>query len=290
MIARIPETITLTTTSGRTIAWCEIGHPDGAPVLAAHGSPGSRYQLLPLQEAASAAGIRIVAPDRPGFGGTSPTTASGFHTWDHDALELLDSLGLSRVALLGFSGGAGYALALASVAPERISRLVLACGMIPGAPRSALAGRIPIVSVLYGLSRWQPALATAMLEGRGPFANTREVNLSAWPEADRAVMARPETKQLMAPDSDEGMRQGARAGIDDLGRYHRPLPEGLGSIPHQVTLVHGTADGNVPIGVARWAALHLPNASLHEVPGAGHYFAVTAPELITGALRSGVVR
>ena len=257
-------------------------------MLAAHGSPGSRYQLLPLHEAAAAAGIRIIAPDRPGFGGTSPTRANGFHTWDHDALELLDSLGLTQVGLLGFSGGAGYALALAAAAPERISHMVLACGMIPGAPRSALSGRIPIINTLYRVSRWLPALATAMLEGRGPFANTREANLSAWPEADQIVMTRPETKRLTSPDVAEGMRQGARAGIDDLGRYHRPLPEGLESIHHPVRLLHGTADGNVPIGVARWAASRLPNATLREIPAAGHYFAVTSPELITDLLRRGV--
>lgn len=283
--ADLPETRTLAVADGREIAWCELGDPDGVPVLAAHGSPGSRYQLLPLHDAARAAGIRLIAPDRPGFGGTSPTEPDGFHTWDADALALLDALGLETVPVLGFSGGAGYALAVAAAAPTRVSRLVLVCGMIPGAPPAALAGRIPLVTLLYRVSRWLPAIATAMLEGRGVFRNTREANVSAWPAADRAVMADATTTALMAADAAAGSAQGARAGIDDLGRYHRPLPEGLASIGQPVRLLHGTADGNVPIGVARWAVSQLPSASLREIPDVGHYFAVTSPELVVEALR-----
>lgn len=280
----LPETHTLAVGDGREITWCELGDPRGIPVLAAHGSPGSRYQLLPLHTAVRAAGIRLIAPDRPGFGGTSPKRPNGFHTWDGDALALLDALGLTQVAVLGFSGGAGYALALAASAPTRVSRLVIVCGMIPGAPRSALLGRIPIITVLYRLSRWFPALATAMLEGRGPFRNTREANLEAWPPADREVMADPRTKTLMAADAAAGAAQGARAGIDDLGRYYRPLPEGLTSVRQPVRLLHGTSDGNVPIGVARWAASHLPSASLQEIPDGGHYFAVAHSDLVVEAM------
>lgn len=284
MTQDLPETHTLPAGGGRDITWCELGDPHGIPVLAAHGSPGSRYQLLPLHSAARAAGVRLIAPDRPGFGGTSPIRSTGFHTWDADALTLLDALGLAQVTLLGFSGGAGYALALAAAAPSRVSRVVLVCGMIPGAPRSALVGRIPIISVLYRVSRWMPALATAMLEGRGLFRNTREANLDAWPAADRDVMSNADTHALMAADAAAGSAQGARAGIDDLGRYHRPLREGLPSIRQPVRILHGTADGNVPIGVARWAASQLPAATLREIDEEGHYFAVAHSDLVVDAL------
>jgi pimeloyl-ACP methyl ester carboxylesterase len=92
-----------------------------------------------------------------------------------------------------------------------------------------------------------------------------------------------ETQQaLIAPDAAEGMRQGARAAVDDLRRYSRRIP--LGEVRQPVRLVHGNADGNVPIGVARWAVSQLPDATLREVEGQGHYFAVTRPEAIIDAL------
>lgn len=277
----LPETRTLTI-GAREVAYCELGDPRGRPVLAAHGSPGSRFQLLPLHRAASAAGVRIIAPDRPGFGRTSPEPRRGFDTGGADAVALMDALGLDRVTALGFSGGAGYSLALAIAQPERIAGVVLACGMIPGAPRAALHGRIPIVSTLYRVTRVAPRLATMMLEGRGPFRTTRAANLGAWPESDRAVMADPAVQELIAPDAGEGMRQGARAAVDDLRGYSRSIP--LGQVRQEVHLVHGTADANVPIGVARWARTQLPHATLREVAGQGHYFAVTHPGLVTEAL------
>ncbi|MBL0885194.1 alpha/beta fold hydrolase [Myceligenerans indicum] len=279
-----PATRSLTAPHGRTITWCEFGDPQGIPVLAAHGSPGSRLQLMPLHDAARDAGVRVVVPDRPGFGGTSTAPDHGFHSWDDDAITLLDALGITRVTLLGFSGGGGYALALASRRPARVARVVLVCGMVPGAPAAALSGRIGVVTLLYRVSRWAPALAAAMLEGRGPFARVREANLSAWPEADRIIMTDPDARKLTAADAEAGLAQGARAGIEDLGRYHRPLPSGLGAVRQPVTLVHGTADGNVPIGVARWAASRLPSATLVEIAGAGHYFAVTSPRTVVTAL------
>lgn len=278
----LPETRAFEDATGRGIGWCELGDPVGLPVLAAHGSPGSRYQLLALDAAARAAGVRIIAPDRPGFGITEPGRDRGFHSWDPDAVALLDHLALDAVTVLGFSGGAGYALALALAQPQRVSRLVLACGMIPGAPRAALRDRMPLISALYAMSRWLPPVAVAMLEGRGPFRNTREANYSAWPEPDQFVMTDPKLKELTGPDGKEGMRQGARAAVTDLGRFHRSID--LGSVSAPVTMLHGTADVNVPIAVARWARDRLPHARLEEVAGGGHYFAAINPELVIRAL------
>lgn len=280
-VAALPPTRILTA-GQREIAYCELGDPHGTPVIAAHGSPGSRYQLLPLHEAAVAAGVRLIAPDRPGVGATSPSRDRGFDTGGGDAVALLDELGVTQAAALGFSGGAGYSLALALAHPERIDRVVLACGMIPGAPRAALEGRIPIVSTLYLVARFAPRLAAAMLEGRGPFARTRAANVDAWPAADRAIMADTELQARIAPDAAEGMRQGARAAVDDLRRYSTGIT--LGDIRQEVRLVHGDADGNVPIGVARWARTQLPNSRLRELGEQGHYFAVTRPEAIIEAL------
>lgn len=277
----VPETRTLTV-GRREVVYCEIGDPRGTPVLSAHGSPGSRYQLLPLHQAALDTGLRIIAPDRPGFGRTSADGDSGFDTGGADAVALLDHLGIERAAALGFSGGAGYSLALGLAHPDRVDRIVLACGMIPGVPRAAVAGRIPIVSTLYLVTRYAPRLAAAMLEGRGPFARTRAANVDAWPEADRAIMGDTALQAMIAPDGREGVRQGARAAVDDLRRYSHGIA--LDRVHQPVRLVHGTADGNVPIGVARWALTQLPDATLREVDGQGHYFAVTHPQVIVDAL------
>lgn len=268
----------------RTVAFCVLGDPTGKPVLVAHGSPGSRFQMLPLHAAAEAAGIRLIAVDRPGVGETSPDTARGLDTGAADAIAVLDSLELERVTALGFSGGAGYSLALARTHADRIEQVVIACGMIPGAPREMLANRIPIVSLLYRVARFAPWLAAAILDGRGPFKSTRAANVDAWPAADRAVMADLEAQAIFTVDGVESKRQGSRPAIDDLRRLMRPFP--LTEVKQHVRMLHGTADGNVPIEVARWAVTQLPTASLLEIDNQGHYFAVTHPEVVIDALLS----
>lgn len=279
----LPETLTLSR-PGRSASYCVLGDPAGAPVLVWHGSPGSRYQMLPLHTAAAEAGLRLIALDRPGVGQSSPEAAPGFSAGAGDALAVLDALGISSATALGFSGGAGYALAFTDAHRERIDRVVLVCGMIPGAPHSTLRERIPIVSALYRVARVATWLATAMLDGRGPFARTRAANFDAWPEADRAVMTNEMVQQQLAADAAEATRQGSRAAVNDLRWYSRPFD--LGMVSQPVQLLHGTDDGNVPIAVARWAATQLPNAALHELPNQGHYFAAAHPGLVIDALRS----
>ncbi|MCD2499378.1 MULTISPECIES: alpha/beta fold hydrolase [Microbacterium] len=267
----------------RTIAYCEYGDPAGVPVLAAHGSPGSRYQLAPLAAAATRARVRIISPDRPGFGETTRERRRGFATGSGDAIALLDELGIDSAVALGFSGGAGYSLALAREHPDRIERVVLVCGMLPGAPPRTLRARIPIVTALYRVARFLPGLAVAMLDGRGPFGATRERNLSAWPSADREVMVDAAMAPMMARDARAGARQGSRAAIDDLREYFRRFP--LEDVLQPVDLLHGTADGNVPIAVAQWGATRFPDALVREFEQQGHYFAVTHADEVAEALR-----
>ena len=53
---------------GRKLAYSEYGDRHGKPVIYFHGFPGSRVEGLLMDAAAKWLGLRIVAPDRPGFG------------------------------------------------------------------------------------------------------------------------------------------------------------------------------------------------------------------------------
>lgn len=58
---------------GCDLAWLELGSPHGLPVMAFHGTPGSRLQLAFGDTPARAAGVRLIVPDRPGY--DDPRTA-----------------------------------------------------------------------------------------------------------------------------------------------------------------------------------------------------------------------
>jgi len=54
---------------GRRLCWAEYGDPAGRPLMFFHGGPGSRLPVVPRQEEIAAAlGVRLLCPERPGFG------------------------------------------------------------------------------------------------------------------------------------------------------------------------------------------------------------------------------
>ncbi|GAA2422387.1 alpha/beta hydrolase [Streptomyces pulveraceus] len=275
----LPHTHRLTAPSGRRIAYCSYGDPAAPPVIVLHGTPGSRYEGLALRQAATDAGLHLVFPDRPGYGETDPVPGRGFHRWNDDFVALLDHLGHERAPLVAISGGGGYALSAAQKHPGRVTRLILACAAVPGAPREAYARRIPLVKMLNRVVVWAPAIARPMLAGKGIFKKVRrEPNLDAWPRSDRLIMRTPAFAALSEVDTAEGQRQGVDAAITDLAGYVRPLPDPLGSVSVPTLFLHGEADGNVPVEVARWAHAQIPGAELRTVPEGGHLFLLADPE------------
>ena len=97
----------------------EAGPADGRPVLALHGWPQHHWEYRDLL-ADPPPGLRIIAPDLPGYGWSGPA----LHKWAKedvatDVLALLDALGLDRVLLVAHDWGAyvGYRMVLR--APER---------------------------------------------------------------------------------------------------------------------------------------------------------------------------
>lgn len=106
----------------------EAGPTDGRPVIALHGWPQHHWVYRDLL-ADPPEGLRIIAPDLPGYGWSGPPP----HRWAKedvaaDVLALMDALGIERALLVGHDWGAfvGYKMLLA--APERFDGY-LVCNM-----------------------------------------------------------------------------------------------------------------------------------------------------------------
>jgi pimeloyl-ACP methyl ester carboxylesterase len=109
----------VTLSDGRKLAYAEWGEAAGAPVMLFHGTPGSRL-LCPGQEETAAGGVRLIVPDRPGYGASDRQAGRHLTEWPGDVAALADHLGLERFAVLGWSGGGPHALACAHAVPERL--------------------------------------------------------------------------------------------------------------------------------------------------------------------------
>jgi pimeloyl-ACP methyl ester carboxylesterase len=95
-----PTTSTFLLSSSRTLTFSTYGSPTGPPILYQHGFPGSRLEGQHLDILATSLGLRIIALDRPGHGGSSPHPGAGLLDWAADVEAVVDGLGLQRVGVL----------------------------------------------------------------------------------------------------------------------------------------------------------------------------------------------
>lgn len=77
-------------------------------------------RLAYLEQQFLAGGIRVVSPDRPAYGGSSPQPGRSMADWPSDVAAIADALGIDRFVVAGHSSGGPYAVACASLLPERV--------------------------------------------------------------------------------------------------------------------------------------------------------------------------
>jgi 3-oxoadipate enol-lactonase len=94
----------------------------GFPLIWLHAFPLSAAMFEPQM---AIAGVRHIAPDLPGFGGTPPRDIAGLETYGELIIELADSLKLETFGLAGVSMGGYIALSIARRHPERLRALIL---------------------------------------------------------------------------------------------------------------------------------------------------------------------
>ncbi|RBY79523.1 alpha/beta hydrolase [Geodermatophilus sp. TF02-6] len=117
-------------------------HPDGVEpagpgeaVLFVHGNVSSAlFWQQPLLALAGAGGPRPLAVDLRGYGDTDPLPVDarrGVRDWADDVAALVDTLGLQRVHLVGWSMGAAVVLQHLLDAPARVASVVLVAPVSP---------------------------------------------------------------------------------------------------------------------------------------------------------------
>src|SRR5258708_13003142 len=126
---------------GSVIAVEVAGEQGAAPVLLCHGLADSRLSARLFMQAAPELGLRIVAPDRPGVGGTDPRRLRRLADWVEDAALVLDGLRAGSAALLGISAGGPFAAACAAAIPGPVRSLTLISP--PGPPGWPTSGMAP---------------------------------------------------------------------------------------------------------------------------------------------------
>lgn len=259
-----------------------------------HGWPGSRLEAALADHPARAAGLRVIAPDRPGYGASTHWPERTLSDWPRDAAVLADHLGIDRFAVVGISGGAPYALACAAALRERVTRVCLVSAMGPVQDRADRArfDRVRRLS-LYLAGRSSPLMRGVLRKAVGPLLARHTdgfVGLLAKTchASDRATLARDDVRAGLAASFREALRSGADGVARDLEIYASPWGFALNEITVPVFLWHGEADQIIPAWLARQLASRLPHVTPRFEPDEGHYsLPVERLETILRELASG---
>jgi pimeloyl-ACP methyl ester carboxylesterase len=250
---------------GRTLAYADHGDPAGPVVLTCVGTPDSRLVGRRLVTLVEQLGVRILVPDRPGFGRSDPQPGRLLTDWPADAAALLDALGVDRCAVSGGSGGGPYAVACGVLLADRVTAVAL---VAPAAPRGApVHGFVPLEEAALR-ERGQTFARLIQADPQGVFAFIAPDES----ESDRQAHAAldPDEKEEVFANLREAFRQGADAYVQDHLICASDWADLLPRLTRPTRIWQGTDDNNVPAESTRWLAARIPHAELTLLPGVGH--------------------
>lgn len=250
---------------------------DGRPVVLIHGWPLSLESWREQISAVSAAGYRVVAYDRRGFGSSDkPGGGYDYDTLTEDLDGLINELDLRDVTLVGFSmGGGEVARYIANFGEERLHSVVFASAVPPAMMKSAD-------------------------NPDGPLTPEQAAKMTADLTADRAAFFDQFTKQFFTANAtlavSEQQRQdaitmcqqsdqkAALACMESFGT--EDFRADLKQVTVPALVIHGDSDGIVPFeGSGARTHQAIAHSQVVVIPGAPHGCNVShAPEFNSALL------
>jgi pimeloyl-ACP methyl ester carboxylesterase len=261
---------------GRTLCWQEHGAMQGPPLLVFHGFPGSHAQAGLIDGHAQRAGVRLIAPDRPGFGMSTPAPDRTLLSWVRDVRELADRLHLDRFGVLGISCGGAYALACAHELGDRLDYVGLLAGMGPMDVPAIRRDQHPALKLLFGLARLHPRLVAPMLRmdarmfARDPVGAVRRLASKMTPPDRRFVESEPDAIDVFARSLAVAYGQGIDGAMREAALIARPRGFELADIATRVHVYQGAHDRNVPPAMGEYITAQLADSVWRFLPDEGH--------------------
>lgn len=265
----------MTLADGRALTYEVYGDPDGAPVIFSHGFSDSHVIRNPDDALTASLGVRWIAADQPGVGGSTPMSGRKMVDWGTDMEQLADHLGLGTFNVAGHSGGGPHALAVANRVGNRVSKVALASPAAPFDEKGVTSMLVmkdlkTLVKIrrFRRLLRWaERAQARKINKDISSYVNSIADEL---PKEARTILRSPEQKALFEENFRLGFLQ------NEEGAYEMTLalwdwgfdPRGI----HQpVDVFYGDDDGIISPEMPLYLCAQLPSCTSHAWKGGNHY-------------------
>jgi pimeloyl-ACP methyl ester carboxylesterase len=254
---------TLELSDGRRVTYDDIGAPDGQPIVYLHGCPDCRLTRHPDDGIPATIGVRLLAVDRPGYGGSDSPRDWTRRSMAEDVLVVLDALDIDRCAVLGWSSGGQIALACAAVAPQRVAVAGVVASTAP-TPFDGDAGAVA--------QDMLPFVAPEGLDAALALEHIREAKSDVYL---RDLDSIPGLTGQLALAMQVAIANGSSGAEFDLRNLMTPWDFDLGAIEVPVSLWYGALDDVVDPAIGTALAAALPNSSLKIIEDASHLLLLT---------------
>jgi pimeloyl-ACP methyl ester carboxylesterase len=262
---------------GRTLRVREAGDPSGVAVIDLHGTPGSRLVWPGVVEAATERGVRLISYDRPGYGGSTRLEGRNIADCAADVRAIAQALGVTRLAVMGSSGGGPHSAACASLLSGLVAAAAVLCSGAPyGAPGlDYFAGmgayNVEDTKLYFDDPRAAHAKAVAdrqELLAADPAAGM-ELLRSLLSPVDQAMLT-PEFAAFLHEDMTTALAPSVDGWWDDSVADLGDWGFGLSQISVPVLVMHGRQDRFVPVAHGEWLAGVIPGAEARIYDDEGH--------------------
>ena len=255
------------------LAWNEYGATDGEPVFYFHGTPGSRLEAEVADDIARDLGIRLIAPDRPGYGDSDVQDDFRLLDWPDVVSQLADKLQLNQFSILSFSGGGSYALACAHELTERVKNVTLVGSLAPF-ESDAMQNHINSdFKPLYELAATDyPAAIQQVSQLASSPEALLDVLIAQLPSSDLTIVKQNNFRIPYLNNLNLALSSGVHGIASDLRNISQPWRFDIRTITQKVDIWHGRDDQNVGFAIGEYLAGVMQNTSMHFLDKAGHYF------------------
>lgn len=262
--------------NGRTLGYLDYGDPQGMPIICCHGVPGSRLDFSDDEDLLRSLHVRLLVPDRPGYGLSDFQRRRRILDWPDDVAQLADHLGIERFIVLGVSGGGAYAAACARTLPHRVIRLGLVSSAAPTGMPGNMRGMATENVVAFMIAKYMPwplywpfVTLLAWMTKKWPLEAYRAYRVR-FPKTERAIFNVEHLPPAAIEHITEPFRQGGRGNAWDMRLQARAWGFRLHDIAAETYLWHGERDTLAPSAMGHYLAHTIPNCHATFYPDEGH--------------------
>lgn len=261
------------------LAYSSFGPEQGTPLVFMHCYLGNALELPADMTCLEEYNVRLLIPERPGFGYSYPDPQHNYESWSQLMLAWLEYLNIERFQLLGYSSGVPFALQLAQDLGSRIESLSLAAAFphVKAIERLADSGSgtrtlLKVFSSSPALIK--PLLSAMLLNPAEYFHNNVLINGRppfCAPDKDKQWLSLPENAQSYIAQLKRCKRQGAKGVVREFQLISKPWYFDFEKIRCPAQIWHGAEDNISTMATYEYLRECLPDAECHVIEDETHY-------------------